>query len=99
MASVPTDQVRSAVDRVLAILQEPKLKAAEKFEGRRDLLSKVMSAMFDFAEMAKRSLGAEWRRLSPSQQQEFVELFTDLLRDTSIADSRILQGRKGCLHP
>jgi phospholipid transport system substrate-binding protein len=29
--------------------------------------------------MAKRSLGAEWRKLNPPQQDEFIRLFTDLL--------------------
>jgi phospholipid transport system substrate-binding protein len=29
--------------------------------------------------MAKRSLGAHWRRRSPQEQEEFVRLFTELL--------------------
>jgi phospholipid transport system substrate-binding protein len=44
--------------------------------------------------MAKRSLGAEWRRLNPSQQQEFVGLFTDLLRDAYVADIESYKGEK-----
>lgn len=93
-AGVPTDQVRGTVDRVLTILRDPTLKTVEKSEERRDLLSKVISARFDFTELARRSLGAEWRRLSLSQQQEFVELFTDLLRDAYIADIESYRGEK-----
>ena len=44
--------------------------------------------------MAKRSLGAEWRRRTPQQQREFVELFTDLLQDAYIADIESYQGEK-----
>jgi phospholipid transport system substrate-binding protein len=93
-AGVPTDQVRGTVDRVLAILQDPKLKFKDKVSERRELLRRVIEARFDFAEMAKRSLGAEWRRLKPSQQQEFVELFTDLLRDAYVADIESYKGEK-----
>lgn len=93
-AGVPTEQVRGTVDRVLAILQDPKLKSNDKVSERRELLRRVIEARFDFAEMAKRSLGAEWRRLKPSQQQEFVELFTDLLRDAYVADIESYKGEK-----
>jgi phospholipid transport system substrate-binding protein len=44
--------------------------------------------------MAKRSMGAEWRRLTPSQQQQFVDLFTDLLRDAYVADIESYKGEK-----
>jgi len=94
VAGLPTDQVRATVDRVLAILQDPKLKAADKLKERRELLRKVISARFDFTEMGKRSLGAEWRRLTSTQQQEFVELFTDLLRDAYVADIESYKGEK-----
>jgi phospholipid transport system substrate-binding protein len=94
VAGVPTDQVRATVDRVLAIVQDPRLKSTEKLKERRELLSKVISARFDFTEMAKRSMGAEWRRLTPSQQQQFVDLFTDLLRDAYVADIESYKGEK-----
>ena len=93
-AGVPTDQVRATVDRVLAILRDPNLKAKTKLAERRELLRSVISARFDFAEMARRSLGAEWRRLTPSQQQQFVELFTDLLRDAYVGEIESYEGEK-----
>lgn len=93
-AGIPTDQVRGTIDRVLAILQDPKLKAADKLKERREQLSKAIAARFDFAEMAKRSLGAQWRRLTPAQQREFVALFTDLLRDAYVADIESYKGEK-----
>jgi phospholipid transport system substrate-binding protein len=91
---VPTDQVRRTVDRVLAIVQDPNLKAKGKLVERRELLRSVISARFDFTEMGRRSLGAEWRRITPSQQQQFVELFTDLLRDAYVADIESYKGEK-----
>jgi phospholipid transport system substrate-binding protein len=94
IAGVPTDQVRGTIDRVLSILQDPTLQSADKRKERREQLSTVISARFDFAEMAKRSLGAEWRRLTPSQRREFVDLFTDLLRDAYVADIESYKGEK-----
>lgn len=78
-AGAPTDQIRASVDKVLAILNNPQLKSPAKAKERRDQLRQVISSRFDFTEMARRSLGAQWRRLSPKEQQEFVRLFTDLL--------------------
>jgi phospholipid transport system substrate-binding protein len=46
---------------------------------RRDQLRQILFARFDFAEMAKRALGANWRRRAPHEQEEFVRLFSDLL--------------------
>jgi len=78
-AGAPTEQIRASVDKVLAILRNPQLKSPAKAKERRDQLRQVISARFDFAEMARRSLGSQWRRLGPKEQEEFVRIFTDLL--------------------
>jgi phospholipid transport system substrate-binding protein len=79
MAGPPTEQIRGTVDRALAILKNPALKSEARKKERRDQLRQVIYAGFDFPEMAKRSLGSNWRRLSQKEQDEFVRLFTDLL--------------------
>ena len=78
-AGAPTEQVRASVDQVLTILKNPQLKSSTKTKERRDQLRQVISSRFDFTEMARRSLGSQWRRIGPKEQQEFVRLFTDLL--------------------
>ena len=78
-AGVPGDQVRQTTDKLLAILKDPQLKGESKKSERRNKLKEVLYQRFDFTEMAKRSLGSEWRRRSPEEQQEFVKLFTALL--------------------
>ena len=77
LAGVPEVQVRATIDRVLAIVKDPQLKSRES--ERRQQLKEALHQRFDFTDMAKRSLGPDWRRLSPAQQQEFVKHFTDLL--------------------
>jgi phospholipid transport system substrate-binding protein len=91
---VPTDQVRNTVDQVLGILQDPALKPEAKKNERRDQLRRVIFARFDFSEMARRSLGPEWRRRSPAEQQEFVNLFTDLLQESYIGTIESYNGDK-----
>ena len=78
-AGVPTEQIRSTVDRAILVLKDPRLKPAAKTKERRDQLKQILFARFDFTEMAKRALGANWRRLTPKEQEEFVRLFTELL--------------------
>jgi phospholipid transport system substrate-binding protein len=78
-AGAPGDQVRQTVDKLLAILKDPRLKQEGKKNERREELKKVIYQRFDFTEMARRSLGPEWRHHTPEEQKEFVQLFTDLL--------------------
>lgn len=95
-AGLPTDQIKSTVDKALVVLRDPRLKPAAKTKERRDQLKQILFARFDFSEMARRSLGANWRRRTPKEQEEFVRLFSDLLErayvDTieSYTDEKIL---------
>ena len=99
-AGIPADQVRQTADKVLLILQDPRLKAADKKKERRDQLRQVISARFDFNEMARRSLGQHWQRRSTEEQRQFVQLFTDLLERSyanqieSFNGEKILYGRE-----
>jgi phospholipid transport system substrate-binding protein len=93
-AGVPTEQVRGTVDQVIAILADPSLKTESKQKERRDQLRRVIFARFDFAEMARRSLGPEWRRRTATEQQEFINLFTDLLQDNYIGTIEAYSGDK-----
>jgi phospholipid transport system substrate-binding protein len=93
-AGVPGDQVRQSTDRLLAILKDPQLKGESKKNERRDKLKEVIYQRFDFTEMAKRSLGSEWRRRSPEEQKEFVKLFTDLLKRAYLDQLESYNGEK-----
>jgi phospholipid transport system substrate-binding protein len=78
-AGLPTDQIKSTVDKALTVLRDPQLKPPAKLKDRRSQLKQILFARFDFTEMAKRALGANWRRRTPQEQEEFVQLFTDVL--------------------
>ena len=93
-AGVPTDQVRSTVDHVLEILNNPKPTSPAAKQQRRSRLRQVIYPRFDFAEMGRRSLGPSWRRITPSEQQEFVQLFTQLLEESYINNIEAYNGEK-----
>lgn len=79
LAGLPTEQIKSTVDKALQVLKDPRLKPAAKLAERRDQLKQILFGRFDFTEMAKRALGANWRRRTPQEQEEFVRLFTEVL--------------------
>jgi phospholipid transport system substrate-binding protein len=78
-AGLPTEQIRTTVEKAILVLKDPQLKPAAKSKERRDQLKLILFNRFDFTEMAKRALGADWRRRTPNEQEEFVQLFTQLL--------------------
>ncbi|TMA93570.1 MAG: ABC transporter substrate-binding protein [Deltaproteobacteria bacterium] len=81
-AGLPTDQIKSTVEKALVVLSDSRLKPPAKLKERRDQLRQILFARFDFTEMAKRALGSNWRRRTPQEQEEFVRLFTDVLERT-----------------
>ncbi|MGH7847938.1 MAG: MlaC/ttg2D family ABC transporter substrate-binding protein [Candidatus Binatia bacterium] len=78
-AGPPTEEIQATVEKAMAVLRDPTLKAENRRNERRDQIRQALLPRFDFSEMAKRSLGAHWRRRTPEEQREFTETFTDLL--------------------
>ena len=83
-ADGPTEQVRATVEKVLTLVGNPKLKSKAQQKGLRAQLAQAIYPRFDFAEMAKRSLGPHWRPRSPEEQREFVEIFTAMLEKSYV---------------
>jgi len=84
-----TEQIRTTVENVLGVLENSSL--VENSDGKRQNpeaiakyradLRKVILPQFDIPEMAKRSLGLNWRPRTLAEQKEFVDLFSFLLED------------------
>ena len=89
-AGAPTDQIRSTVDKAFVVMKDPRYKDKSKTKERREQLKQILFARFDFAEMAKRSLGAHWRKRSAQEQEEFVRLFTEPARTRLWRHHRVL---------
>jgi phospholipid transport system substrate-binding protein len=75
-----TDDVKKTVDEVVRIVTDKNLKQHE--QHRRQALKKSISAIFDYSEMAKRSLGKHWNQRSPAERKQFTDLFASLLENS-----------------
>ena len=71
-ATTPRQVVQAAVDRVVAVLEGT--EARPRAEIRR-----IAVELFDFDEMARRTLSRHWTGRTRAERAEFVTLFTDLL--------------------
>ena len=93
-AGTATDQLKGSVEKIQTILADPGLKGEAKSASRRQKLKEAVSERFDFGEMAKRSLGAQWQKRTAAEQQEFIRLFTDLLQSTYLSKLEEYSGEK-----
>jgi len=84
-AGLPTDQLREGVDRVVKILRDPELKGDKQIDRRRAAIALVAGEIFDFGEMAKRTLAQHWDKRTPAEQKEFVRLFTVLFQRSYVS--------------
>jgi len=78
-AGEPQELIRQTLTGLLAVLTDDTLKVPEQRQERDRRLAQVVAQSFDFKEMARRSLGHEWHKLTPTQQDDFVQLFSPLL--------------------
>ena len=60
---------------------------------RREKLRALINPRFNFNEMSRRALGPNWNEITPQEQQEFTEVFSDLLARTYL--SKIETVKKG----
>jgi ABC-type transport system involved in resistance to organic solvents, auxiliary component len=80
----PTEKVRKSIEGITTILDE----YVKNPQGtREETLNKIMAIAdrdFDWAEMAKRSLGRFWKQRTPDEQNKFTSLFRDLIKNAYI---------------
>jgi len=93
-AGEPTQAIRAAVDQGVEILRSAKLDDPNRRALVIDRLRQIVYPLFDFDEMAARSLGANWRRLNAQQRKEFVSIFTALLEKTYADQIDLYDGQK-----
>jgi phospholipid transport system substrate-binding protein len=77
-AETPTAYVRGILDQVMGLQNDP----AQSAQARSQAIHKIIERNFDFALMAKDSLGPAYERLSGGQRQEFTQTFGYLFQDS-----------------
>ena len=95
-SAAPQDTMKGHLNKVLEVLRNPDLKGEPGRKVKQEKIRSISEELFDFTELSKRSLGQNWSRLTPDQQEEFIKLFKSLLETvyadkiTSYTDERII---------
>jgi phospholipid transport system substrate-binding protein len=90
IAGSPTDQVRQYSEHVQRILEDSSIEMADK----RTAVRRVAEQVFDVNETARRALGTHWQRRTPSEQEEFVQVFAELIERTYISKLDLYGGER-----
>jgi len=76
----PTDDVRTSVDAVLAILDNEQLN----YEDKRTQISGIVKERFDFRAMSQRTLATNWNKTTDEEKEKFVDLFSQLIENSYV---------------
>jgi phospholipid transport system substrate-binding protein len=74
--ATPLKTVEKRVNAALSVLTDPALKGDSAKEAKEKKLWEIADAMFDYPGLSKRTLGKSWKKLNPTQQKEFTDLFS-----------------------
>ena len=93
-AGPPTEQIRSRVDRIVKVLEDPELQKESRTTERRLAIRRVADEIFDFTEISQRSLGRHWQARTAAERAEFIVLFGGLLSDVYISRIEAYSGER-----
>jgi phospholipid transport system substrate-binding protein len=79
--SSPTDDVRTSVEAVIALLKDDQLDR----DTRRDRMREVIDKRFDFRAMSQRTLATNWKKATDAEKQRFTELFAELIQNSYVS--------------
>ena len=77
-ANTPSGLVRTTIEQATVILKDSSLQNQERL----DKLEALLLPHVDAKEFARRCLARHWRDLDEAQQQEFTDLFIELIKKT-----------------
>ena len=93
-AAGPLQQLQQYTDRLIAILEDPRLAGPDQRLARRAAARNAAEEMFDAAEAGRRARGIHWARLSAEEQQRFVRLFLELLERAYVTKVDLYGGQR-----
>jgi phospholipid transport system substrate-binding protein len=93
-AGAPTEQLRTQIDRVIKVLDDPEMAKEARMVERRTMIRRVANDIFDFTETTRRSLGPHWQARTPQEREEVTRLYADLLERSYIGKIEMYSGEK-----
>jgi len=94
LAKTPMETMQQGVSEILAVLDEGDSSDEKVWLQQRENVSDLVSSYFDMREMAKRSLAKYWKKRTPAEQDEFAELYAELIKNTYIERLRSFSGSR-----
>ena len=82
LAQGPQAVVKETTDAILTQLKDPKVQGDDKKNERRQLVRAAMEKRFAWEDSARACLGPQWLKRTPAEKAEFVQLFSEFLKDT-----------------
>lgn len=79
------DALRGPVDSIISVLNDPQYQDSAKRDVEREKIWEIIRKLFDFTEMAKRTLARNWRSFTPQERKEFTQVFGEFLGNTYIS--------------
>ena len=76
----PMAQIQEVVEELVQVVEA--LPGEKNTTERRKRMRVIITPHFDFREMAMRSLGDKWNKVTTAEQNEFTDLFSELLAKT-----------------
>ena len=74
------DAVRTSVEAILEAVKNKELDKA----ARREQMRAAIKDRFDFRAMSQRTLATNWKKATDQEQQQFVELFSQLIENSYV---------------
>ena len=91
LASIsPTMRIQQTVNEVLQVLSNSELDTQQ----RRELVRNILRPRFDYRAMSQIILAQNWRKATPEQQDQFINLFRELIERTYFSAMDTYSGQK-----
>jgi phospholipid transport system substrate-binding protein len=92
-AEQPMERIKNVIERVSEVLPDVNAKAGANKAEAAQMIREIILPSFDFAEMARRSLGDRWKSLD-GRQGEFVGAFTAFVENSYMNTLASYRGEK-----
>jgi phospholipid transport system substrate-binding protein len=93
-AGVPTDRVKAASDKIIAIISDPAMTAPAMKEKRDQTIMGIVEGIFNWEEFSRRALAQNWGKRTDSEKKAFIALFSQLVERTYMAKANQYSGGK-----
>jgi phospholipid transport system substrate-binding protein len=79
-APSPLETIRSTTNQALTVLGVPSDRNSDQRQQQIEKMWEVILPRFDTEEIARRSLGVHWQKLTEDQRKEFISLYIQLVQ-------------------